>query len=90
MGNNDDPLQIGISLVYDIEEALINIECEEVKVYGLKITQNQSGVTYTPKVEDITSKRDRIEEFRESLMKRSVKYDRLFPEVEKFIANDLV
>ena len=89
MRNNDDSLQSGISLVYDIEETLINIECEEVKVYGLKIIQRQSGVTYTSKVIDITSKRDKIEELRERLMEKSIRYDGLLAEVEKFIANDL-
>ena len=88
MENNDGSLQSSVSLVYDIEETLINIECEEVKVYGLKIIQHQTGVTYTSKVKNITSKRDKIEEFRESLIERTVKYDGLLAEVEKFIAGD--
>ena len=89
MINQEESLPLRCSLVYEIEESVVDIEDEAIKVYGLRVTQSHRGVIYTSMIKDITSKRDRIEAFRKMLMEKSVGYDGLLSEVERFIANDL-
>ncbi len=77
-----------ISLSYNIRETIMPVDDDEVKVYGVKVVQEEIGVTYTAEINNITSKYDKIVEFVRLLESNRVTYDLLMREVETFINCD--